>query len=108
MGILHQFGRDVNLEALCQRRDIAHGNDKDAAKTTIGLRLPKNRAATGDAHVGVPAEAEEGAGVWEIMQDLYRHKALENLPQDIAMLWRNIPMPVVALLHGMAMLQGLY
>ena len=41
------------------------------------------------------------------VEDLYRSSALGNLAQDVAYLWRNIPVPVIAVLDGICFGGGL-
>ena len=75
-----------------------------------GYGRPDAGAAAGDARAGAPAEAAddvEGAGVPEAVRELYRRGALGNLAQDVALLWRHVPVPVVAVLHGMCYGGGL-
>jgi 1,4-dihydroxy-2-naphthoyl-CoA synthase len=41
------------------------------------------------------------------VEDLYRSSALGNSAQDVAYLWRNIPVPVIAVLDGICFGGGL-
>lgn len=51
---------------------------------------------------------EEGNETQETVQDLYKRVgAVGNLAQDIAYLWRDIPVPVIAVLNGMCLGGGL-
>jgi len=50
----------------------------------------------------------EGNETQETVQDLYKRvSAIGNLAQDIAYLWRDIPVPVIAVLNGMCLGGGL-
>lgn len=62
----------------------------------------------GEARAHYVGEDEEEESVAHAMiQDLYQTAALGNLAQDVAMLWRNIPIPVIAVLQGMCFGGGL-
>lgn len=50
----------------------------------------------------------EGNETQETVQDLYKRvRAVGNLAQDIAYLWRDIPVPVIAVLNGLCLGGGL-
>ena len=53
------------------------------------------------------AEDESSTSTQTSVEDLYEASAFGNLAQDIALLWRNIPIPVIAVLNGMCFGGGL-
>ncbi len=72
------------------------GYGRQASELTINLELEKD-----------DDDDDSSAPMRQVLQELYQSAALGNLAQDVAMLWRNLPLPVIAVMNGMCFGGGL-